>query len=198
MGLNMPAYKQAENVALFDMDGTLCDYKGQMLKDLRRLMAPGEQEFAGELRDAPDHIKRRIEIIQTSQEWWKGIPRLQLGWDVLKVAQDQGYRIMILTKGPMKYPSAWSGKKLWINENLDPDMDITITSDKGLVYGKLLVDDFPEYAERWLTWRKNGLVIMPVNGFNKDYVHGHVIKYDGTNLEEIRIAMEARLKKAQR
>ncbi len=77
-----------ENVALFDMDGTLCDYVGQLSEDLKKLAAPGESDFVGELKDAPSHIKIRADIIRSSQEWWKNIPRLQSGWDILKVAKD--------------------------------------------------------------------------------------------------------------
>jgi FMN phosphatase YigB (HAD superfamily) len=185
---------QAENVALFDMDGTLCDYSGQLLKDLNKLTAKEEPRFIGEVRDAPDYIKKRADLIRASQEWWKNLPRLQLGWDILKVAQDLDYRIMILTQGPRNNPASWSGKKLWIDKNLGQDIDITITRDKGLVYGKVLVDDFPEYIERWLTWRKNGVVIMPANESNRNYKHRQVIRYDGTNLEEVKLAMEMRLK----
>jgi FMN phosphatase YigB (HAD superfamily) len=184
---------QAENVALFDMDGTLCDYDGQLSKDMKKLMAPGEPEFAGDIRDAPGYLKERADIIRASQKWWESLPRLELGWNILKAAQDNGYKVMILTQGPKSNPASWAGKKLWIDKNLGPDVDVTITRDKGLVYGKVLVDDFPKYIERWLTWRKNGLVIMPAHESNKDYKHKQVIRYDGTNLNEVRSAMAARL-----
>lgn len=188
--------RRSEDVALFDMDDTLCDYSGQILKDLRRLTSPGEPEFVGQIRDAPDYVQRRADLMMASQEWWESLPRLQLGWDVLNVAQDQGYRVMILTQGPSRYPSAWTGKKLWIDKNMGQEVDVTITRDKGLVYGKVLVDDFPGYIERWLRWRKNGLVIMPANDSNKNYRHAQVVRYDGTNLEEVRLVMEARLRRA--
>jgi len=55
---------------------------------------------------------------------------------------------MILTQGPKKNPASWSGKKKWIDKNLGQDVDITITRDKGLVYGKVLVDDYPGYIEK--------------------------------------------------
>ena len=97
---------------------------------------------------------------------------------------------MILTQGPKKNPASWSGKKKWIDKNLGQDVDITITRDKGLVYGKVLVDDYPGYIEKWLQWRERGLVIMPANELNKYFVHPQVIRYDGTNLNEIAIAME--------
>ena len=90
-----------------------------------------------------------------------------------------------------------SGKKKWIDKNLGEDVDFTITRDKGLVYGKVLVDDYPQYIERWLKWRERGLVIMPANESNKYFNHQQVIRYDGTNLEEVSKAME-RVKLKQR
>jgi hypothetical protein len=186
---------RAEPVALFDMDGTLCDHEGQLRRDLKALMAPCERDFKGDLHKAPEHVKRRAEMIMSSQDWWAGLPRFRLGWDVLQVARDQGYRIMILTQGPRRYPTAWTGKKVWIDRELGPDTDVTITRDKGLVYGKVLVDDYPLYLERWLEHRRNGLAIMPANDWNGDFEHRQVIRYDGTNLDEVREAMLRRLKR---
>ena len=48
-------------------------------------------------------------------------------------------------------------KVQWCDRHLaDFPHQITITMDKGLVYGKLLVDDWPDYVLRWLRWRKRG------------------------------------------
>jgi hypothetical protein len=182
------------NVALFDMDGTLCEYDRTLLRALRKLSSKEEPKFNGNFREAPGYIQRRADLIRASEDWWGKLPKLKLGWDVLEVAQELGYRIMILTQGTRKNSAAWSGKRLWVNKHLGPDVDLTITRDKGLVYGKVLVDDFPQYAERWLTWRKNGLVIMPANEANKGFEHLQVLRYDGTNLEDVRIAMQDRLK----
>ena len=76
------------------------------------------------------------------------------------------------------------------NKNLGKDIDITITRDKSLVYGKVLVDDYPAYAERWLKHRSRGLVIMPANKDNREYKHPQVIRFDGSNLAQVREAME--------
>lgn len=201
MGKNAVIRRNAvrpENVALVDMDGTICDHEGQLRRDLRELQADCERDFTGDLHRAPGYIRRRAEMIMRSQDWWEGLPRLQLGWDVLGVAREQGYRIMILTQGPNRYPSAWSGKKLWIDRNLGLGTDVTITRDKGLVYGKVLVDDYPEYVKGWLAHRPNGLVIMPANGWNGEFEHRQVIRYDGTNLDEVREAMLKRLRREER
>tara|TARA_Y100000310_G_C20512920_1_gene729762 strand:+ start:436 stop:588 length:153 start_codon:yes stop_codon:yes gene_type:complete len=48
---------------------------------------------------------------------------------------------------------------------------MTITEDKGIVYGKVLVDDYPCYIKRWLENRPRGLVIMPAHSYNRDFEH---------------------------
>lgn len=180
---------EIEPWALFDMDGTLCDYEKGLLSALNAIKSPDEPEFYGNIRDAPKHIKTRADLIRADSIWWETLEKFQLGWDVLKVAQDLEYEIMILTQGPRRNPESWSGKKRWIDKHLGPDTDVTITRNKGLVYGKVLVDDYPPYAERWLSWRDRGLVIMPANKLNEGYKHSRVIRYDGTNLEQVKKAM---------
>jgi hypothetical protein len=188
--------RSPENVALFDMDGTLCDYDMGLTTEMNRLASPGEPRFSLPIaHDAPPYLKARRDLICGDEDWWANLPRLQLGWNVLQVAQALGYRQMILTQGPRRNPAAWAGKKRWIDQHLGEDFDITVTRDKSLVYGKVLVDDFAGYFEKWLDWRPRGLVIMPVGHMNRDYqptkeYAKRVIKYDGTNLEEVRDAME--------
>jgi 5'-nucleotidase len=73
-----------------------------------------------------------------------------------------------------------------------PDASITITEDKSLVYGRVLVDDFPPYVDRWLKWRKNGVAIMPAAKYNETYIHPNMIRYDGSyaSKKEVRAKME--------
>jgi len=182
---------EIENIALFDLDGTLCNYNLGLFEALERLRAPGERPYRHPIRDgAPQHIRNRADLIRASESWWEDLPKFQLGWDVLEVAKKLDYRIMILTQGPRRNPASWSGKKRWIDKNLGPDVDITMTRDKSLVYGKVLVDDYPDYIKGWLKWRKHGLVIMPANESNRDFRHEQVIRYDGSNLEQVAQAME--------
>jgi 5'-nucleotidase len=183
--------KGIENIALFDMDGTLCDYEGGLVSELEKLRSPNEQIICDPLRhDAPDYLKERMNVIRKSREWWANLPKLKIGFEILQEAKRLDYRIMILTQGPRKNPDAWSGKKVWIDKNLGEDVEVTMTRDKGLVYGKVLVDDYPEYIERWLEWRPRGAVIMPANDANKNFKHPQVTRYDGNNLEEISYILE--------
>jgi hypothetical protein len=182
--------KVLEDVALFDMDGTLCDYNTGLIQELEKLRSPSEPPFHPPFRDMPKHIEERANIIRKSEEWWASLPKFQLGWDVLKIARNLKYDIMILTQGPRRNPYSWSGKKRWIDANLGEDIDITITRKKSLVYGKVLVDDYPGYVREWLAWRPRGVVIMPANTENQGYKHPQVIRYDGTNLDQVKEAMQ--------
>lgn len=183
-----------ENIALFDMDGTLCDYETGLRRELEKMRAPEEKPFIYSHDAWPDHIKARADAIRAQESWWANLPKLQQGCDVLGIAQELRYKVMILTQGPRTNPVAWAGKVRWINEHF-PETEITITRDKGLVYGKVLVDDYPPYIERWLQWRKRGAVIMPQNEHNKEYKHRQVHPYDGSlkSLSHVRKILEERL-----
>jgi len=181
---------EREKVALFDLDGTLADYDSSLISSLNDLRSPEEPEVIETPHDdAPKYLRARADLIRSSIDWWAKLPKFQLGFDVWEVAAKLNLSRMILTQGPRRNANAWSGKKIWIDLNLGPDVDITITRNKGLVYGILLVDDYPEYIERWLKWRSRGLVIMPANERNRGFQHRQVIRYDGTNLDQVERAM---------
>jgi len=111
----------------------------------------------------------------------------------LEVAKEIGYSISILTKAPSRKHAAWSEKVEWCATHLEDYIDgVTIAHDKGMVYGALLVDDWPAYVEAWLKHRPRGLVIMPANGHNEGFSHPNVVRYDGSNLEEVRQRMQER------
>ena len=179
-------------IALFDLDGTLCDYDGAMFESLERLRSPKEPKtrLYGNGEKTPYYLEQRMNLIRREEDWWVNLPKLQLGWDVLKVAKRLDFRVIILSKGPRRNPIAYSGKKKWIDKNLGYDIDVILTQDKGLVYGRVLIDDFPPYVESWLKHRPRGLVIMPANERNKNFVHPQVIRYDGTNIEEVWSALK--------
>jgi len=179
-----------ENIALFDMDGTLCDFEGSMFEELEKLRSTNEEPIRNWKGSKLEYVRNRTDIITRSEEWWANLPKFQLGWDVLEIAEELGYRRMILTQGPRRNPAALAGKKKWLDKHLGEDFDFTITRDKGLVYGRVLVDDYPPYIEGWVKWRKNGLVIMPANPGNENYEHPQVIRYDGSNLPQVKEAME--------
>ena len=125
-----------ENIALFDMDGTLVDYEGSLTNDLKSLASPCEDTFSVfdvHHKTAPIHFQNRIKLIRSSPGWWSNLPPLNIGFTLLEIAKDIGFEINILTKGPSSNPTAWKEKVEWVREHLG-DVKITITEDKGLVY----------------------------------------------------------------
>jgi len=186
---------ETEKIALFDMDGTLCDYEGALKRDLAKLAAPGDHEFEP-FGDHPHYIEERIRLIRQRPGWWRELDFLPLGRKIMDVFSHFNFNRHILTKGPHNNPMAWAEKVEWCELHLRNHykFNITITEDKGLVYGTVLVDDYPKYVKRWLEWRPRGLVVMPAHPYNADFSHPNVLRFDGT--EEKRIELFDRLKDA--
>jgi len=60
-----------------------------------------------------------------------------------------------------------------------------------MVYGKFLYDDYPDYMLKWLEHRPRGLGIMPANRANQGFQHAQVVRWDGTNLDEVAARLRA-------
>jgi len=183
-------------VFLFDLDGSLADYGGTVLADLERLRSPGEPVLT-DVRQAWEqpHLCARIEAVTARPGWWAGLPPLDEGLAVYGKAREMGFDCQVLTKGPKYQPRAWAEKVEWCQRHLGPDVDVHVVSDKGLVYGVALYDDYPRYIEAWLRYRPRGLVVMPVNGSKQDFRHPNVLPYDGRNLAEVERALEVVLER---
>lgn len=181
------------NIALFDMDGTLVDYEGQMRRDLEPLRHPSEPPLPDNLWESDHgHLRARMDLVKSRPGWWRDLPPLRLGVDVLEVAKELGFEIHVLTKGPKSHPEAWAEKVHCVNANWGDDVtSIHVTEDKSVHYGKVLVDDYPGYIEGWLEHRPRGRVIMPASRDNGGFRHPQVLRYDGDNLDEVRAALSA-------
>lgn len=183
--------KPAEPIALFDMDGTLADYDAAMVRDMRLIASPYEPEWTREVGNEPEYIKARIDMIRARPGWWHNLEKYPPGFEILNEAKALKFQCSVLTKGPKRAVAAWTEKATWCANHV-PDLPITIAQDKGLVYGKVLVDDWPDYVTRWLEWRPRGLVIMPAHPWNNGYVHKNVIRYYGNkSLAEVRERLAA-------
>lgn len=182
--------KDDRPIALFDMDGTLCDYEAHIQKSLELLRSPNEPSINPHFSDNPKYIERRMSLIKSQEDWWANMPRFELGWDILEVAKSLDFRIMILTQGPRSNPAALAGKKKWLDQHLGEEQEFTMTRDKGLVYGNVFIDDYPGYLDQWFAWRKKGQAIMPAAEQNKDYTHERVLRYDGTNIEGVKEVLQ--------
>ena len=183
---------QDDKIALFDMDGSLANFVDALRRDLDSLRAPEEPPLPENLWDAErlSHIRHRMRFIKARPGWWLDLAPICNGMMILDLAKKIGYKRDVLTKGPSKHPAAWKEKIEWCTKHLEPDVQVHIVMNKGLVYGTMLYDDFPEYMDAWLEHRPRGLGIMPVTAANKDYTHERVVKWDGTNLDEVALAMQ--------
>jgi hypothetical protein len=175
-----------DNIGLFDLDGSLANYDQAVLEGLAALQGPNEP-VVEDVRAAyqSPHLKARIDLITRQPNWWYNLQPIPMGFEVLKLAREIGFQIHVLTQGPRNKPLAWKEKVEWCQHHLGPDIDVHITRDKGLVYGKFLYDDYPDYMLRWLGHRPRGLGVMPVNQANKDFSHPQVVRWDGTNIDEV-------------
>lgn len=183
--------KEREQIALLDMDGTVADYEGQLARDMALLASPSEKPFvAWEEKKYPPHILARMHLIKCRGSWWEDLPILPVGMKIVDCLKSLGFNIHILTQGPKSNPEAWSHKAKWVMKYL-PEIPITITRDKSLVYGKVLVDDWPEYVTSWLEFRPRGQVIMPVQKWNEGFSHPSVLRYNGENDEELMKVLKA-------
>ncbi|MGH9770966.1 MAG: hypothetical protein ACRD4Q_04610 [Candidatus Acidiferrales bacterium] len=187
--------KQADlrthRIALFDMDGTLADYDGQMRRDLKKIRTPGEPDYAPHDHNAPKYFGARIDFIKAQPGWWCRLPRLELGFDLLRLAQELDFQIQVLTIGPHNTPSAWMEKVQWAQKHIGRSVKVTVTEDKCHSYGKILVDDTPQYLTEWLCHHPRGWGIAPAQPDNEGFEHPRVIRYDGTNLATVRRKMQS-------
>lgn len=184
--------KKSENIALIDMDGTIADYDGGIRTSILPFLSEKDRSAPIWGDGVPGHVKRLIRYIKMQNGFWKNLPVIDSGIKVMKALQKEGFNLHILTKGPFVAHNAWTEKVQWCEEKLNSDFGelgkdygISITSDKGLIYGRILFDDYIPYCERWLEWRPRGLVIQLQNDNNKGWSHPNVVQYNGSNFEEI-------------
>lgn len=172
--------KEPELICLFDLDGTLADFDGAMREQMRLLASPGEVDFYPIEQDIePVHITFRRRMIKRQPGFWRNLLELPSGFEVLRIAISCGFKIAVLTKAPKKNFNAWSEKVEWVHKHLPVDeagIIVNLVEDKGLVYGKVLVDDYPPYINRWLKWRPRGWVVMPDQPWNQNFEHPQVFR----------------------
>ncbi len=187
-----------DRIALIDLDGTVADYDAAMQAAMRSIQGPGEAPYGHRYPESeePKYIEARRKMIQRQHGFWRNLKPLKLGFDIVEELRRIGFQLHVLTKGPRTTPNAWNEKLSWCEEYLT-DLSVTISGDKSLVYGRVLVDDFPPYFEPWLVNRPRGLVVCVAQPWNEPYARGgpkehpNIFRYDGSNRPEL-VAMLVR------
>jgi 5'(3')-deoxyribonucleotidase len=171
-----------DQLALIDLDSTVADYDAAMKEEMLKLQAPEEPPYTGRYEsDAaePSYMEARRKLIQRKPGFWRNLKPLELGMDLIEEIRTVGFELHVLTKGPNSTPGAWGEKLDWVKEHL-PGVPVTVTSDKSLVYGRILVDDYPPYFQKWLQVRPRGLVICVAQPWNTVYGGDpNVFRYTG-------------------
>lgn len=170
-------------IALIDMDGTIADYTGQFIYDLKSISAESEIElidsFGTDLGKlcSIDIFEKRRHIITSQNGWWRNLDPIEENLNFAHHIYEMGFEIHILTKGPRSKPFAWSEKVEWINRHCNPRFPskMNIVTDKSLFYGKILFDDHVPYVKDWLQNRPRGMAILPLDDSNKDFSHNQAI-----------------------
>lgn len=147
-------------IGLIDMDGTLYDYHEKLKADLRALMSPGEVEPEDIFSEREPWLKARINLIKSQVGWWRDLPKLRLGWLVFSIAQELGFDIQILTKGPYSKSRAWAEKVECVQRDMGEIPVNIVGRDKNHYYGHFLCDDYEPYMRGWLKHRPRGLGIL--------------------------------------
>lgn len=182
-------------VALFDMDNTLFDYEGQIRRNLRSLMAPGETESIDLHDESKPYLKNRMELIKSTPGWWRNLPKHQPGFDVYDMAESIGFDCHVLTKGPDPKitPLAWTEKAQCVVDHFGNKMSLDIVGkNKSARYGRVLVEDYPEYILGWLQHRPRGLVILIDQHYNRNFNHKQVVRYSlPSDMFKVRQALQA-------
>lgn len=187
---------------LVDLDGTLADYHAAMKKGLEPMRAPEEEDvdWASYERRPPPHIEARMDLVKRQPGFWKGLQPVSDGFEVLHLIREVGFSLNVLTKGPKRTTQAWTEKVEWCQHYL-PDVPVTVTQDKGIVYGRGLFDDYPPYLLRWLEHRPRGLCLMLDQPWNRDFSHPQVVRVlrpflNTDNVEAVRSRLVDALRRA--
>lgn len=166
-------------IALFDLDGTLADHDAAARRGMNAIKSPSEPDWVpSATRDAPDHIRERLRLVRSQPGWWESLDRYAPGFEILAEARTLEFECHILTKGPRSASNSWTEKLLWCRRHV-PDLLVTVTQDKGLVHGDVLVDDWPPYLERWLKRHPRGLAIVPAHPWNEGFSHRRALRHEG-------------------
>lgn len=158
-------------IALVDLGDTLAECTPAVRAALARLRLRGEPEGDDALIPLPAYLEERRRAVMSEPGFWRTLAPRPAGFKLLTLLRDAGFRVHVLTKGPRDAPQAWADKVAWCRVHL-PDVLVTVTDDKSVVHGAVLVDDWVPYVDRWQHRWPNGLAIVPAQPWNAECAVG--------------------------
>lgn len=168
--------EEEKPVALVDLDGSCADYDRAMERELSAIASPGEERVSRGDK-APPWMRARVELVRARPGFWRNLEPIEEGLQVISLMQELKYHVHVLTKGPRDEPQAWAEKLEWCRaQRLMDRPEISITTNKGLTYGRVLFDDWPRYIVPWLKYRPRGQVLMMDQPWNRDFEHPQVLR----------------------
>jgi hypothetical protein len=178
-------------VALVDLGDTLCECTPALRESLARLRQSGESEGDLALNPLPPYLESRRRQVMHAPGFWRALAPRALGFELLDLLRDAGFRVCVLTKGPFDAPQVWAEKVDWCRAYLS-DVPVIVTDDKACVGGHVLVDDWLPYVERWQRQWPTGLALVPAQPWNLHTACGPLrIRDDGRCREAIKVALRA-------
>jgi 5'-nucleotidase len=138
--------------------------------------------------DAATRESRR-RIVMAAPGFWRNLPPLAVGFELLELVRELGFSVHVVTKGPHDAPAAWGDKVSWCRRHL-PGVPVIVTDSKTLVFGHVLIDDWPPYVHDWQQQWPAALAVVPVQPWNEGLpVSPRLLRYDRAHRAEVRDAL---------
>lgn len=139
-----------------------------MLKSLESEEEAGKYNYEGNLWDIEKHkgIRNRINLIMSKQGFWTNLKPLEAGLTLYKYISER-FDTYILTKARKECSLGWKEKVDWIHKYIGNNVNILVVTEKKIVMGDLLFDDYYKNATNWLVNNPNGRVLIPKRKSNR-------------------------------
>jgi 5'-nucleotidase len=138
-------------IILVDMDNTLAEFDGGLLKEWRRLyphefyVPLEERRTFHPHKDYPEHLQDQMYKLCHSQGFIRNLPPTPGGIEAVNAMLDAGHDVRFCTSHLFEYDYCVVEKYQWVEAHFGaPYVDrIILTRDKTLIRGDMLIDDKP-------------------------------------------------------
>ncbi len=172
----------------FDVDGTLCDLMGPFVDKYNEqhgtnidISGLTEYDFDKLLPIKPESIQDIFASIH-----YDDVKPFQPMVDAIKLIDEAGYEVIIVTAPMWDHCFQLSQKKVWLEEKVGHHIPVVVTMDKGILCraGDILIDDAPRFLEQWI--EQGGVAIRVKQPWNTEYSNANysvsVDEYAGHNI----------------